>query len=234
MSEQRTEVIEKTPRTRMKRFHERAVYERSTIEEILDEGLVCHLGFSDADGNTFVVPTAYVRDGGRLLVHGSSASRTLRDLSSGVSVCLTVTHTDGLILARTAFNHSFNYRSVMVFGVAHPIVDPDEKIAALARLTNGLVPGRWDDVRHPQPNEIKATSILSLELSEASAKVRTGPPGDEGEDLEFDTWAGVIPLSLQIGTVETDPRLGDEYPVPDYVKGFVLDRGGSPSFGQSS
>lgn len=230
MSEQLPEVIEKTPRTRMKRFHERAVYQRTTIEEILDEGLVCHLGFADDEGHPFVVPTAYVRDGGRLLVHGSSASRTLRSMSAGVQVCLTVTHTDGLILARTAFNHSFNYRSVMVFGIAHPITDSDEKVAALERLTNGLVPGRWDDIRHPEPNEIKATSILSLELNEASAKVRTGPPGDEGEDLEFDTWAGVIPLSLQVGTVETDPRLEDGYPIPPYVAGFTLDRGGSPHF----
>jgi nitroimidazol reductase NimA-like FMN-containing flavoprotein (pyridoxamine 5'-phosphate oxidase superfamily) len=214
----------------MKRFHERAVYDRQVIEDILDEGLVCHLGFADPEGQPFVVPTAYIRDGERLLIHGSAASRTLRDLSRGIAVCLTVTHADGLILARTAFNHSFNYRSVMVFGVARAITDPDEKVAALERLTNGLVPGRWDDIRQPVGNEVKATSILVLDLDEASAKVRTGPPGDEGEDLEFDTWAGVIPFSVIVGAPETDPKLAADYPVPRYVSGYRLNRGGSDVF----
>lgn len=209
--------IEPTPRTKLRRFHQRGNFDRETIYAILDEGLICHMGFLDDSGQPFVIPTAYARVDDELYIHGSAASRTLRALSGGVPVCVTVTLTDGIVLARTAFNHSFNYRSVVVLGEATPVTDPDEKLHRLARLTDRLVPGRWDHVRAPTRQELKATSLLRMPIDEASAKVRSGPPGDEGEDLEHDTWAGVIPLAMAILPPVPDPRLPPDYPLPEYV-----------------
>jgi uncharacterized protein len=213
--------IEPTPRTKLRRFHQRGHFDRETIYAILDEGLICHMGFVDDAGQPFVIPTAYARVDDELYLHGSAASRALRTLRAGNPVCVTVTLTDGIVLARTAFNHSFNYRSVVVLGEATAIVDPGEKLHALSRLTDRLVPGRWDQVRAPTRQELKATSLLTLPIDEASAKLRSGPPGDEGEDLEHDTWAGVIPLQTSVMPPVPDPRLASDYPVPQNIAGYT-------------
>ena len=178
----------------MKREPQRARYDRETIEAILDEALVCHLGF-EVDGQPYVIPTLHARVGDRLYVHGSAASRLLRHLAGGARVCVTVTLVDGLVLARSVFNHSVNYRSAVVFGTA-TLVEDAEKREALRVLTEQLAPGRWDEARQPTEQELKATWILSLPIDEASAKVRTGPEEDEPEDLDLPVWAGVVPVHL--------------------------------------
>ncbi len=179
---------------RIKREPQRGVYDRETIESILDEALVCHLGF-EVDGQPYVIPTLHARIGDRLYVHGSAASRMLRNAASGARVCVTVTLLDGLVLARSVFNHSINYRSVVVLGTAQNI-EGDEKRAALRAFTEHVAPGRWDEARQPTEQELKATWILSLPLDEASAKVRSGPPEDDEADLDFPAWAGVVPIHL--------------------------------------
>jgi uncharacterized protein len=191
-------------RLRVKREPQRAHYDRETVEAILDEALICHLGFA-VDGRPYVIPTLHARVGDRLYVHGSAASRMLRHLATGAEVCVTVTLFDGLVLARSVFNHSVDYRSAMVFGRA-TLVEGDEKVAALRALTEQLAPGRWDEARQPTAKELKATWILSLPLDEASAKVRTGPPEDEPEDLDLPVWAGVVPVHLAAGPSEYDWR----------------------------
>lgn len=193
----------KTERNRVRRLPARASHERATVHAILDAALVCHLGFVE-DGQPFVIPTLHARDGDRVLVHGSSKSRTLMALAGGVDVCLTVTLIDGLVLARSAFHHSVNYRSVTVFGRATALAGDAEKNAALRAFTDRLYPGRWDEVREPNESELKATLVLSLPLDESVAKVRTGPPLDDAEDMSWPVWAGVVPL-------ETTARA----PVPD-------------------
>ena len=195
-----------TPRTRIKRMPARADYDRSTIEAILDEGLVAHLGFS-AEGQPYVVPTLHARVGEQVYFHGSSASRTVRALAQGVPMCLTVTLLDGLVLARAAVHHSVNYRSVVVLGKARAIEDPEEKMAAIEAFTERLIPGRWEEVRPPTAKELKAIQVLVLPLSEASAKLRSGPPLDEEQDYALDAWAGVIPLETVAGTPTPDARL---------------------------
>jgi len=181
-------------RIRVRREPHRGRYDRETIDAILDEALICHLGF-EVDGQPFVIPTLHARVGDRLYVHGSAASRMLRHADSGARVCATATLFDGLVLARSVFNHSVNYRSVAVFGKA-TLVEGDEKRAALRALTEQLAPGRWDEARQPTEQELKATWILWLPLDEASAKVRTGAEEDEPEDLELPVWAGVVPVHL--------------------------------------
>lgn len=189
-------------RIRVKREPHRGRYDRETIDAILDEALVCHLGF-EVDGQPYVIPTLHARVGDRVYVHGSSASRMLRRLTGGAPVCLTVTLLDGIVLARSVFNHSINYRSVVLFGSAQ-LVGEDEKETALHALTEQLAPGRWDEARRPTAKELKATSILALPIEEASAKVRTGPPEDEPEDLELPVWAGVVPVHLAAEPSEYD------------------------------
>ena len=184
-----------TARTKFRRLPKRGTYEREAIDSILDEALVCHLGLI-RDGYPVVVPTLHARAGDHVFVHGSAASTTLRALADGVEVCLTATLVDGLVLARSAFHHSVNYRSVVIFGKAEPVRSDEEKQEALAAFTEKLVPGRWGDARLPSPKELKATSVLRLPISEGSAKVRSGPPVDEAPDHELDVWAGVIPLEL--------------------------------------
>jgi uncharacterized protein len=179
---------------RVKREPQRGVYDRRTIDAILDEALVCHLGF-EVDGQPYVIPTLHARVGDRLYVHGSAASRMLRHAGSDVRVCVTVTLLDGLVLARSVFNHSINYRSVVVLGLATN-VEGDEKSAALRAFTEQVAPGRWDEARQPTAQELKATWILSVPLTEASAKVRSGPPEDDPEDLDFPVWSGVVPVHL--------------------------------------
>lgn len=210
------EKIPQTPRTTLKRLPKRGSYDRETIEAILDEGFICHVGFV-ADGRPFVIPTGYARVGDRLIIHGSQASRMLRILGQGIDVCVTVTLIDGLVLARSAFHHSMNYRSVVVFGRAILVEDPDDKIAALRALSEHMIPGRWDDVRQPNEQEIKQTTVLSLPLTEASAKVRTGAPLDDQEDYGLAVWAGVIPLRLVAGKPFDDGRIPENSKIPQYA-----------------
>jgi nitroimidazol reductase NimA-like FMN-containing flavoprotein (pyridoxamine 5'-phosphate oxidase superfamily) len=193
-------------RTRVRRRDERGRYDRDTEHAILDEALVCHVGFV-ADGQPYVMPTTYARVGERLYVHGAAASRMLRTLAGGVPVCVTVTLLDGLVLARTAFHHSMNYRSVVVLGTAVEVVADDERLQALEAIVEHIAAGRWRDVRAPNQEELRATRVLRVALDEASAKLRTGPPLDGGEDLALGCWAGVIPLKLTAAPPVADPNL---------------------------
>lgn len=212
------EASTRTERTRLKRLPKRGHYDRETIDAILAEALVGHLAFTGSDGQPYAIPTLQARIGDEVWVHGSSASRTLRAVGEGIPACLTVTLIDGLVLARSIFNHSVNYRSVVVLGTARPVTDPGQKLTALEAFAERIAPGRWADARPPTEQEIKATSIMSLPLTEASAKVRTGPPGDEGDDLEFDVWAGVVPFETVRGAPEPDPRLRAGIEVPGYLR----------------
>jgi nitroimidazol reductase NimA-like FMN-containing flavoprotein (pyridoxamine 5'-phosphate oxidase superfamily) len=209
----------KTKRTILKRLPKRAEYDREAVHRILDEGFICHVGFV-IDGQPFVIPTGYARFDDTLFIHGSQASRMLRALEKGIEVCLTVTLVDGLVLARSAFHHSMNYRSVVVFGTARVVNQKGEKLAALRALSEHMIPGRWDEVRGPSEIEIKATTVLSLPLAEASAKIRTGPPLDDDEDYELGVWAGVIPLRLNALAPEPDPRLSDGIKIPMYASEY--------------
>lgn len=190
----------------------RAEYKRETVEAILDEALVAHLGFA-VEGEPYVIPTLHARVGESVYFHGSSASRTVRALAAGAQMCLTVTLLDGLVLARSAVHHSVNYRSVVILGQATPIVDSSEKMAAIEAFTERLIPGRWDEVRPPTAKELKAIQVLSLPLTEASAKLREGPPMDDEEDYALNTWAGTIPLDLVAGAPIPDARLADGIPL---------------------
>jgi nitroimidazol reductase NimA-like FMN-containing flavoprotein (pyridoxamine 5'-phosphate oxidase superfamily) len=208
---------EPTKRTQVIRVPKRGDYSQETIYSILDAGFLCHVGFV-VDGQPFVIPTGYGRSGSTLYVHGSSASRMLRTLAAGVEVCVTVTLLDGLVLSRSAFHHSMNYRSVVLFGTATLVESSEEKTEALRVISEQIVPGRWKDVRWPTEQELKPTKVLALPISEASAKVRTGPPEDEEADYALNVWAGVLPLSVQPGTPVPDPRLSSEVTaVPDYL-----------------
>jgi uncharacterized protein len=203
-------------RTRVVREPERGVYDRGTAYQILDQGFLCHIGFV-VDGQPFVIPTAYGRGGDNLYVHGSVASRMLRRLDEGVPICLTVTLLDGLVLARSVFNHSMNYRSVLVLGTAVAVKDREEKLAALRALSEHILPGRWDDSRQPNEKELKATVVMRLPIDEFSAKVRTGPPMDDPEDYSFPTWAGVIPLEMVARDPISDPKLQPGREAPEYA-----------------
>ena len=206
-----------TKRTQVMRLPKRGDYSEATIHSILDAGFLCHVGFV-ADGQPFVIPTSYGRSGDTLYIHGSAASRMLRTLASGVEVCVTVTLVDGLVLARSAFHHSMNYRSVVLFGTATLVESPEEKTAALRAISEQIVPGRWDDVRWPTEQELKATKVLALPISEASAKVRTGPPLDDEEDYAMKVWAGILPFRVQPQAPLPDPRLnGESQEVPAYL-----------------
>jgi len=207
-----------SPRAQVRRLPERGAYDRQTIYAILDEGLVCHVGFA-SEGQPYVIPMNYGRDGDRLFLHGSAASRLMRGLEAGSPACLTVTLLDGLVLARSAFHHSMNFRSVVLFGVATPVVDPEGKTAALRAISEHLLPGRWDSVRPPNARELAATTVLEVPLGEASAKVRTGPPRDDPEDLAMPVWAGVLPLALTPGEPVPD-GLGAGAEVPLHVRAW--------------
>jgi nitroimidazol reductase NimA-like FMN-containing flavoprotein (pyridoxamine 5'-phosphate oxidase superfamily) len=208
--------LSQTPRTTLKRLPQRGSYDRALINQILDEGFICHVGFV-LDAKPFVIPTGYARVGDGLVIHGSQASRMLRALGQGIDVCVTVTLIDGLVLARSAFNHSMNYRSVVMFGRATAIEDPAAKVAALRALSDHMIPGRWEDVRAPNEREVQQTTVLSLPLIEASAKVRTGPPLDDEEDYNLPVWAGVIPLRMVAEAPVDDPRLLANTDVPKYA-----------------
>jgi len=209
-----------TTRTRVVREPERGVYDRETVYRILDEGFICHVGFA-VNGQPFVIPTSYGRKDANLYIHGSAASRMLRQMKDGVALCVTVTLLDGLVLARSVFNHSMNYRSVVVLGKGTLVEDPEEKLAALRTLSEHIIPGRWDDVRQPHERELKATSVLRVPIEEFSAKVRSGPPIDDEEDYSFPTWAGVIPLGIKVGDPINDPRLDPAREAPTYLKKYA-------------
>jgi nitroimidazol reductase NimA-like FMN-containing flavoprotein (pyridoxamine 5'-phosphate oxidase superfamily) len=205
-----------TDRTRIVREPNRAVYDRDAIYKILDEAFTCHVGFA-IEGQPFVIPTMFARLGDEIYFHGSAASRTLRGAAEGMAVCITVTLSDGLVLARSVFNHSMNYRSVVALGKATLIDDPEEKLKALRAFTEKLIPGRWADARQPNEKELKATSILKLALTEVSAKVRVGDVEDDAPDYELPVWAGVIPLRLVVDEPIRDSRCEESIPTPEYI-----------------
>jgi nitroimidazol reductase NimA-like FMN-containing flavoprotein (pyridoxamine 5'-phosphate oxidase superfamily) len=212
-----------TEKTRVKRLHERGHYDRETVYAILDAGFICHVGYL-IDDQPYVTPTSYWREGDRVYWHGSSASRMLRTISKGIKVCLTVTHVDGLVLARSGFHSSINYRAVMAFGEAEVITDEAHKREALRAFMEHVTPGRWDMVRPVTSQELKGTTVLSMKLTEVSAKVRTGPPKDDEEDYALPIWAGVLPLKVVAGPPVPDPRLSASVPIPEHAKRFALEK----------
>ena len=212
--------LEPTPRTTLRRLPARGHFDRATVNAILDEALVCHVGFV-SDGQPFVIPTIHARAGDQVFVHGSAASRMLKTLQGGVPVCLTATLVDGLVLARSAFHHSMNYRSVVVLGDATPVTDDREKWDALHAIVEHVAPGRWSEVREPSAKELAGTLVLRLPIEEASAKVRTGPPLDDEEDYALECWAGVLPLRLTPGTPVPDPRMPAGRVLPPSVVGYT-------------
>ena len=209
----------KTPRTSLIRRPQRGAYDFETVARILDEAIVCHIGFADDRGQPFVIPTAFGRDGKVLYFHGSSAGRTPRTLAGGTALCFTASIIDGLIYARSAFHNSINYRSVVVLGAATEVTG-DEKLRAMRVITEHTMPGRWDDTRPPTEQELKATSALRLEITEASAKLRSGGPLDDDEDLALPHWAGVLPLSLVPGQPVTHEAVADGTATPTYVRNY--------------
>jgi len=208
--------MKSTARTQLRRLPERGSHDPETIHAILDAAFLAHVGFC-ANGQPFVIPTLYGREGDKLYLHGSAASRMLRELETGVAACVNVTLVDGLVLARSAFHHSMNYRSVAAFGTARKIAEPERKTRALRVISEHLIAGRWDDVRVPSEKELKATTVLEFSIEEASAKMRTGPPGDEEADYALPVWAGVLPLRVEAKEPAPDPRLADGIGVPEYV-----------------
>ncbi len=206
-----------TNRTKVKRIPKRGRYDRETIYGILDSAFLCHVGFV-ISGQPYVIPTGFGRVGDEIYIHGSAASRMLRNLADGVDVCVTITVLDGLVLARSAFHHSMNYRSVVILGRAELVTEPAEKEAALLAISEQIIPGRWADVRPPTKKELKATSVLRLPVTEASAKLRTGPPVDDDEDYSLPVWAGVLPLEQREGKPIADDRLDAKIAVPSYLK----------------
>lgn len=223
MSETQSEIPSEmqmpTAQTRVVREPHRGVYDRETVYRILDAGFLCHIGFA-VEGQPYVIPTSYGRKDANLYIHGSAASRMLRNLQVGVPVCVTVTLLDGLVLARSVFNHSMNYRSVVILGKATLVGDPREKLESLRAISEHIIPGRWADARQPNERELKQTSVLRLPIEEFSAKVRTGPPIDDEEDYSFPTWAGVVPLEMKAGEPIRDSKLQAECEVPEYAKNY--------------
>jgi uncharacterized protein len=213
-----TTPLSSTSRTTLRRHRERGMTDRAELYAVLDPGLICHLGVV-ADGAPVVLPTAYGRDGDTLYLHGSSANGAF-GAADGQQVCVTVTHVDGLVCARSAFSHSVNYRSAVVFGTAALVLDDDERRHALELITDHLIPGRWAAARQPTKKEMAATSVLSLSLAEASVKIRTGMPKDEPEDYDLDVWAGVLPVALTFGKPEADPLLRDGVDLPAHIRDY--------------
>jgi nitroimidazol reductase NimA-like FMN-containing flavoprotein (pyridoxamine 5'-phosphate oxidase superfamily) len=213
----RAQTFERTPRTRVRRRAGRGAYRRATVEAILDEALVAHVGFTGGDGQPYVIPMLHARRGDQLLLHGSPLSRMLGTLREGVPVCVTVTLVDGIVLAKSAFHHSLNYRSVVVLGTARSLDDEAEKRAALDALVEHVAPGRTSEARGPSAKELRATEVLAIPLREASAKIRTGPPADGPEDRDLELWTGEIPLALAAG----EPRATSALPLPAYLHGYA-------------
>jgi uncharacterized protein len=209
-----------TDRSKVRRLPKQGSYERDLIYTILDQGLVCHVGFA-IQGQPYVIPTAYARIADHIYIHGSPISRMMRSLSSGIEVCITVTLLDGLVLARSAFHHSMNYRSAIIFGTATVVSELQQKMTALQAFSEHIVPGRWSDVRHPNSSELEATVVLALPLVEASAKVRAGAPTDEREDYSLPIWAGEIPLRLVANSPINDSALSAGIDPPDYASNYL-------------
>ena len=214
-----SQTLSATERTRLRRHSERGKTEYTELLAVLDAGMICHLGVV-VNGAPLVLPTAYGRIGDTLYLHGSSANRSLH-AADGNEVCVTVTHVDGLVCARSVFSHSVNYRCAVVFGTARIVTDEAERLAGLRAVTEQLIPGRWDAVRSPTRKELAATSVLAVSLAEASVKVRTGPPGDEPEDLDLPVWAGVVPITTSFGEPEPDPALRPGITPPDHIRARV-------------
>lgn len=213
--------LSSTERTHVRRHGDRARSDRTELYAVLDAGLVCHLGVV-IDGSPVVLPTGYGRVGDTLYLHGSSANRSLRAAAEGTPVCVTVTHLDGLVLARSVFNHSMNYRCAVVFGTARQVDEPEEKLTGLRAITEHLAPGRWDAVRQPTRKELAATALLTVPLREASVKVRSGPPGDgDTPDAERGIWAGVLPVRQVFGQPLPDPAGATDVDVPEHVRGML-------------
>ena len=211
-----SQTLSATERTRLRRHSERGKIEYADLLAVLDAGMICHLGVV-VGGAPLVLPTAYGRIGDTLYLHGSSANRSLH-AADGTEVCVTVTHLDGLVCARAVFSHSVNYRCAVVFGTARIVTDEAERLAGLRAVTEQLIPGRWDAVRAPTRKELAATSVLAVSLGEASVKVRTGPPGDEPEDLDLPVWAGVVPMTMSFGEPVPDPALRPDITAPDHIR----------------
>ncbi|WP_433335055.1 pyridoxamine 5'-phosphate oxidase family protein [Spirillospora sp. CA-294931] len=212
--------LSSTDRTQIGRLSDRGRVDRADLHDVLDDGMICHLGIV-VDGAPRVIPTGYGRIGDVLYMHGSTGARYLRE-SPSTEICVTVTHLDGIVLARSLFHHSLNYRSAIIYGAPRVVTDPDEKLAGLRCITEQLAPGQWDVVRGPNTRELAATTVLALPLDEASVKVRQGPPGDEEEDYALDVWAGVVPVRPSFGTPIPDPLLREGIPVPDHVKSITV------------
>ena len=208
-----------TERSELHRLPNRGSHQPETIHAVLDAGFLAHIGFQ-SNGQPFVVPTLYGREEERLYLHGSAASRMLNELDAGLPACVTVTLVDGLVLARSAFHHSMNYRSVLAFGTARKIVEPERKSHALRVISEHLMAGRWDDVRPPSEKELKATAVLEFSIEEASAKIRTGPPLDDEDDYDLPVWAGVLPVGLEARTPVPDARLHSQVAVPRYMSSW--------------
>jgi uncharacterized protein len=211
---------EPTSRTRITREPQLAVYDRETAYRILDEAFLCHVGFT-LDNQPYVIPTSYGRKDNNLYIHGSAASRMLRNMKQSVPVCITVTLLDGLVLARSLFNHSMNYRSVVILGMAEAVEEREEKLAALKIISDHVIPGRWEDARYPNDRELKATLVMRTAIEEFSAKIRTGPPIDDEDDYSYPTWAGVIPLETLARPAIPDPRLDPARSVPSYASSYT-------------
>ncbi len=212
-------------RSRVRRLPRRAAYDQATIYEILDAGYLCHVGFV-VDDQPFVIPTLYGRHDDTIYLHGSAASRMLKILATGIPACLSVAHVDGLVLARSAFHHSINYRSAVLFGTAR-LVEGDQKLLALRVISDQVAPARWQEVREPNDKELKATTVLQFTIENASAKIRTGPPGDEQEDYDLPIWAGVVPVLSRYGTPENDPLLTPGIDLPPSVR-TLTEQAGRP------
>jgi nitroimidazol reductase NimA-like FMN-containing flavoprotein (pyridoxamine 5'-phosphate oxidase superfamily) len=214
-----TKELQVTQRSKLKRLPKRGIQEREIIHSILDEAMIAHVGFV-TENQPFVIPMAYGRKGDRLYLHGSSVSRLLRTLEQGVDVCINVTLLDGIVIARSLFHHSMNYRSVVLFGKAKLVESEDEKMSALKAITEQMIPGRWEQARIPNDKELKATNVLSFEIVEGSAKVRTGAPSDDAEDYQLPYWAGELPLRLTPGIPIQDPKLSAEISVPENIVNY--------------
>ena len=206
-------------RNKVKRIPKRGHYDQETVHAILDAGFLCHIGFT-VKGQPYVIPTSYGREENLLYLHGASTSRMLVNLQEGIPLCLTVTHLDALVLARSAFHHSMNYRSAVVFGTAKLIEDYDEKLHALKVVSDQILPGRWEESRQPIAKEMKATTVLKMEIEQASAKIRTGPPGDDKPDYDLPIWAGVVPYVGKWGEPQADPLLKEGIPLAESVEGL--------------
>jgi hypothetical protein len=216
--------FEQTSINKVKRHPERAVYEKDVIYQIVDEAIICHVGFVQ-ENQPYVIPTLHARRENDILLHGATTSRLIKHIVAGNEVCITITLLDGLVLARSVFNHSANYRSAVLFGKGSLIEQYEEKLQALKAFTESMIPGRWDDVRQPNEKELKATSIVSIPIDLGTAKIRKGPPGDEEVDLELPVWAGVVPVRQQLGEPIDAPNLMDGITVPEYIRRYIRGNG---------